>query len=60
MDAVHERIAVQEQQPATLLGVAIVFQVHLERVQEIGLVVDVMLNEALYRRMQQAAVVCGK
>ena len=52
MHAVHERIAVQEQQPTALLGVAVVFQVDLQRAQQIGLVLAVIALDDVERRVQ--------
>ena len=42
MHAVHERIAVQEQQPTALLGVAVVLQIDPQRAQQIGLVLAIV------------------
>ena len=53
VDAVYERIAMQEQQPTTLLGVAVVFQVDLQRAQQIGLVLAVIALDDVERRVQQ-------
>ena len=54
MDTVHERIAVQEQQPTALLGVAVVFQIDLQRAQQIGLVLAVIAFDDVERGVQQA------
>lgn len=54
MHAVHERIAVQEQQPTALLGVAIVLQVDSQRAQQISLVFAIVALDDVERGMQQA------
>ena len=56
-DAVHERVPVEEQQAPALLGVAVVVEVNLQRMQEIGLVFAVVVSEPLERGMQHARCV---
>ena len=53
MDAVYERIAVQEQQPTALLGVAVVFQVDFQRAQQIRLVLVVITFDDVECGVQQ-------
>lgn len=54
MHAVHERIAVQEQQSTALLGVAVVFQIDFQCPQQIGLVLAIVTLDDVERGMQQA------
>ena len=54
MHAVHERIAVQEQQPTALLGVAVVLKLDPQRAQQIGLVLAIVAFDDVECGMQQA------
>ena len=53
MHSVHERIAVQEQQPTALLGVAVVLQIDPQRAQQIGLVLAIVAFDDVECGMQQ-------
>ena len=59
LDAVHERVPVEEQQAPAFLGVAVVVEVNLQCMQEIGLVFAVIVSEPLERGMQHAGGVDG-